>query len=130
MTMKSQFSLGLLALCALTANASAAQDLLPLERGAYALETTPCQERSRVEIMTFWGDRLNQSGAECKIGDVRSQGQTYTYRAQCKIDGERKPRVETVTLQIANPKHFVITQVVDGKSSSTAYKWCSYRAFD
>ncbi len=130
-TMRSQLTLGLLALCALATDVAAAPpDLLPLERGAYALETTPCAQRSRAEIMTFWGDRLNQSGAECRISEVKNQGQTYTYRSRCKIEGERKPLVETITLRIPDPKHFVIMQVVDGKASQTAYKWCAYRAFD
>ena len=129
--MRTHLGLALLALCALATDVTAAPpDLLPLERGAYALETTPCPQRSRAEIMTFWGDRLNQSSAECRISEVRSEGQTYTYRSRCKIEGERRPQVETVTMRIPDPKHFVITQVVDGKAHKTAYKWCAYRAFD
>lgn len=131
MSMRTRFALGLLALCGMFPDvATASPDLLPLERGAYALETTACPQRSRAEIMTFWGDRLNQSSAECRIGDVHSQGQTFTYRSRCKVEGQRKPLVETITLEISDPKHFVIEQVVDGKAYRTAYKWCAYRAFD
>lgn len=129
--MRTPLALGLLVLCGVpTVVPAASPDLLPLEHGAYAFETTPCAQRSRAEIMTFWGDRLNQSTAECRIGDVRSQGQAYTYRSRCKVEGERKPQIETITLRIADPKHFVIEQVVDGKQYRTAYKWCAYRAFD
>ena len=124
-------SLGVLALCLVTTGAEAAsENLLPLERGAYAPETTACPQRSRAEIMTFWGDRLNQSSADCAISNVKSQGTVYTFTSSCKVEGERKRQVETVTLKIADRKHYVIVQTVDGRAYETAYKWCAYRAFD
>jgi len=129
--MISSFTRGVLALCLVATSAHAGpENLLPLERGAYALETTACPQRSRAEIMTFWGDRLNQSAADCAISNVKSQGTAYTFTSSCKIDGERKRQVETVTLKIADKKHYIIVQTVDGKSYETAYKWCAYRAFD
>lgn len=129
--MISSFSRGLLVLCLAATGADAAPEpLLPLERGAYALETAACPQRSRAEIMTFWGDRLNQSTADCAISNVRSQGSVYTFTSSCKVEGERKRQVEAVTLKIADKKHYIIVQTVDGKSYETAYKWCAYRAFD
>ncbi|MCJ2128193.1 hypothetical protein [Methylobacterium sp. E-045] len=129
--LKVRCPLGLFALLAFIPVAQAAsQSLLPLERGAYALETTSCPQRSRAEIMTYWGDRLNQSTADCAISNVKSQGSVYTFTSRCKIEGERKRQIETVVLRIADKKHFVVVSTVNGKPDETAYKWCSYSAFD
>ena len=109
---------------------AASQSLLPLERGAYAMETTSCPQRSRAEIVTYWGDRLNQSTAECAISNVKSQGSVYTFTSSCKVEGERKRQVETITLKIADKKHFAFVSTINGKPDESAYKWCSYSAFD
>ena len=75
----------------------AARDALPLRRGFYLPEGTPCARASNAELLLFTGRGFNVSGAECRITRVRRQGEAYDIAETCRdirsgdrIDGQSR----------------------------------------
>jgi hypothetical protein len=72
-------------------------DALPLRRGFYLPEGTPCARASNAELLLFTGRGFNVSGAECRITRVRRQGEAYDIAETCRdirsgdrIDGQSR----------------------------------------
>jgi hypothetical protein len=72
-------------------------DALPLRRGFYLPEGTPCARASSAELLLFTGRGFNLSQAECRITRVRRQGEAYDITETCRdirsgdrIDGQSR----------------------------------------
>jgi hypothetical protein len=75
--------LGLLAALA-TAGAANAQERLPLERGWYVVEGTPCGRASEATMVLFDGQGFARPGAACLTTGTRREGASHVVSSACR----------------------------------------------
>lgn len=61
-----------------------AQDALPLRRGFYVQEPTPCARASNATLTLFDGRGFNVSQAECRIVRKQQVGNAFDIREDCR----------------------------------------------
>lgn len=75
--------LGLLAALG-AAGVAHAQERLPLERGWYVVEGTPCGRASETTMVQFDGQGFARPGAACLTTGTRREGASYVVSSACR----------------------------------------------
>jgi hypothetical protein len=74
---------GLAALC--VAGLASAQERLPLERGWYVVEGTPCTRATDGTMVQFDGQGFARPGAACLTTGMRREGASYVVSSACRL---------------------------------------------
>lgn len=110
----------------------AAPDLLPLKRGVYAEAASSCDSGASYArynaMLSFHGDRLNNSVTTRKIVKVRHAGSSYEtllYTTQSDgVGGGGPPERVVWNLSIQSPERFILTGKDHRTNWTGVYRYC------
>lgn len=107
-------------LIAIIALPAFAQETLPLRRGFYVQEPTPCARASNATLKMFDGRGFSVSQADCRITRVRRTGNAYDVQQDCR-DIRSGSRIE------GGPERITPTQTgynVTSGGYTTRWRYC------
>ena len=107
-------------LVAIFALPALAQDALPLRRGFYIQEPTPCARASNATLTLFDGRGFNVSQAQCRITRTRRVGNAFDIQEDCR-DIQSGQRIEGGTERIT-PTQTGFNRSAGGET--TRWRYC------
>jgi len=136
-TMKNVAAMVLMALAILAAlgagQTAGAEGPLPLKQGRYVLEGVPCDRGTTGDRLYYYvGDEndycLGVPHGECKITQVRNQGNVYYVTLRCLVKGVKDISTKHWTISVKSPTSFSILNYPEEqktkKKKEQVFRWC------
>ena len=113
----------------LSASGAVAADLLPLTRGIYVREGTPCRGASNANVVSYWGEDngLNVSRTACRIDRMTRSGSAYALHRTCREITSGGQFTDRVNLTILGRTSFIFQGRPQFAPEDETYLYCGPR---
>lgn len=106
----------------LCSTASTAQPVteLPLDRGFYVANETPCAQASNATLLLVHREGVNNAQSACYFLSIKKTGEkTFQAEQRCQLSGVDEPEVSAVTYEILSRTSFTFENA-DGWSGAAS----------